>query len=144
MPTDVKLDQGDGTMLELDANVVKATAFDLVLDSPVRHTGGEIHRKNGSRRALVHDFADGLTINWDGDYPGGVTINGTIITLNTFTPDNPNAAGDVSFTFWHPDDVTPTGGTPGFNETVFLGELLSQIRDQISSLMFRITQLESK
>jgi hypothetical protein len=26
------------------------------------------------RRALVHDFDDGLTINWDDDYPGGVTV----------------------------------------------------------------------
>ncbi|QXP53073.1 MULTISPECIES: hypothetical protein [unclassified Cellulophaga] len=37
-------------------------------------------RRNGSghRRALVHDHEDGLTINYNGDYPGGVTIKGII------------------------------------------------------------------
>ncbi len=46
---------------------------DVVLDSAAR-------RKNatGQRRALVHDFNDGLTINWASDYPGGVTINGNV------------------------------------------------------------------
>jgi len=33
---------------------------------PSTHTG---------RRALVHDFSDGLTINYNNDFPGGVTIN---------------------------------------------------------------------
>jgi len=37
-------------------------------------------RKNNSphRRALVHDFKDGLTINYAKDYPGGVTLSGPI------------------------------------------------------------------
>jgi hypothetical protein len=62
-PTDIKL-------LPVQ---VKMEAYDLCLDcmDPDR-------RKNDSeqRRALVHDFDDGLTVNWAEDYPGGVTVNG--------------------------------------------------------------------
>jgi hypothetical protein len=143
MPTDVKLDQGDGTMLELDANVVRATASDFVLDSAARHTGGQIHRTAGNRRALVHDSADGLTVNFSGDYPGGVTINGSIISLNTLTLDSPSA-GDVQVTFFHPPELDQNGNprVDGFNETILLGVLLSEIRDGISSLNDRVTKLE--
>lgn len=75
MATDVKLDQGErGDIVLLDGGVVQCTATDLLLDAPSRHIGG-----SGLRRALVHDFSDGLTINWAGDYPGGVTINGPSI-----------------------------------------------------------------
>jgi hypothetical protein len=36
------------------------------------------HNTTPFRRALVHDFHDGLTVNWGGDYPGGVTIQGMV------------------------------------------------------------------
>lgn len=52
---------------------VKAEAWDFCLDSqdPARR-----HDATPHRRALVHDYGDGLTINWANDYPGGVTIHG--------------------------------------------------------------------
>ena len=74
MATDVRLDQGAGSFLELEARVVKAISSDFMLDQPSRRKGGGPHR-----RALVHDQNDGLTINFSGDYPGGVTLVG----LNT-------------------------------------------------------------
>ena len=46
---------------------------DLHLDHAARRVNN-----NGWRRALVHDFQDGLTLNWASDYPGGVTINGAV------------------------------------------------------------------
>jgi hypothetical protein len=72
MATDVKLDAGDGTFVMIEARVLKAACSDLMLDSPQRR------KENGkpNRRALVHDSQDGLTINFNGDYPGGVTIAG--------------------------------------------------------------------
>jgi hypothetical protein len=141
MSTDVKLDQDNGNSILLEAGVVKATAADFVLDSSVRHTGRGTHR-----RALVHDFSDGLTVNFAGDYPGGVTINGNIINLNTLTVDNPNAAGDVQLTFFHPDELDQDGNPriPGFNETVFVGALLTTLRDEISALKSRVAELEKK
>jgi len=50
---------------------------DLILDSPARR------KPNGPnfRRALVHDESDGLTINFNNDYPGGVTVGGDVITM---------------------------------------------------------------
>jgi hypothetical protein len=140
MSTDVKLDQDNGASIVLEAGIVKTTAFDVVIDSPQRHTG-----RGTTRRALVHDFGDGLTVNWQGDYPGGVTINGSVINLNTLTLDSP-AAGDVRLTFFHPDELDQDGNprVAGFNETVFLGVLLTTLREEISSLKSRVAQLESR
>ena len=71
MAIDVRLDEVDGSFIVLDGRVVKAASSDFMLDAPG-------HRKapNPFRRALVHDQSDGLTINFSGDYPGGVTVGG--------------------------------------------------------------------
>lgn len=73
MDGDVKLN-GDTVIIE--GRVIQATATDVILDNKERR------RKNASpislRRALVHNFDDGLTINFAGDYPGGVQINGPV------------------------------------------------------------------
>ncbi|HDR8141923.1 hypothetical protein OCB14_26305 [Bacillus cereus] len=73
MPTDIKLDAGDGNHVVIEGTVVRTTASDLILDAPYRRS-----RKRGFRRALVHDRYDGLTINFNGDYPGGVTVGSDI------------------------------------------------------------------
>ncbi len=78
--TDITLDAGDGTYILVDGRVLKATASDFILDSPTRHRAD----KPGFRRALVHDQADGLTINFNRDYPGGVTINDVVALNNRF------------------------------------------------------------
>jgi len=70
MATDVKLDQSDGTFLELHGRVVKSVSSDFMLDSAERRKGS-----GPFRRALVHDQNDGLTINFAGDYLGGTTLN---------------------------------------------------------------------
>jgi hypothetical protein len=74
MTTDIKLDQQGGNWLVLEGSVLKTTASDLILDAPGRRRGGP----SPHRRALVHDFQDGLTINFGGDYPGGVTVTGNL------------------------------------------------------------------
>jgi hypothetical protein len=50
---------------------VKFTAPDIRLDFADRRSN-----TTGFRRALVHDLGDKLTLNWNGDYPGGVCIKG--------------------------------------------------------------------
>lgn len=50
---------------------VKVEAWDLCVDSQDRRKSATPHR-----RALVHDFQDGLTVNWGNDYPAGVTLKG--------------------------------------------------------------------
>lgn len=63
----------EGEWVHVDGNILKVATSDIMLDhGPRRRSPG------GHRRALVHDFNDGLTINWGPDYPGGVTINGKV------------------------------------------------------------------
>ncbi len=59
--------------IEAECFSLKLTGADLKIDYSPR-------RENNSpnRRALVHDYNDGLTINWAGDYPGGITLNGDV------------------------------------------------------------------
>jgi hypothetical protein len=52
-------------------DTLKTSARDLVLDNPNRRVDKNPDKQ---RRALVHSQVDGLTINYDQDYPGGVTI----------------------------------------------------------------------
>src|SRR5262245_11243515 len=65
---------------------------DLLLDSASRRAPGS----PGFRRALVHDGNDGLTINFNGDYPGGVTINNVR---------SMNVVGDLQFKISHRDEI---------------------------------------
>lgn len=125
MATDVRLDRGDGSFLELEARVVKAISSDFMLDQPSRRKGGGLHR-----RALVHDQNDGLTINFGGDYPGGVTLVG----LNTL-----QVRGDITF------------GMPGINIAgkpamvpVSLAGEISKLEAQISELNAKVAALEAK
>lgn len=77
MTTNIHLDKGnDGDTIVFQAAALQSGAADLLLDSPARR------KKNGGhRRALVHDGDDGLTINFNGDYPGGVTIRNASLNL---------------------------------------------------------------
>lgn len=68
--TDVKL-LGDQIRVEGRRQVI-VEALDLCVDSPDRRS----EHTTPDRRAIVHDQQDGLTINYDFDYPGGVKING--------------------------------------------------------------------
>ena len=56
---------------------LEARTHDVKLDSPARRAAAG-SSDDGERRALVHDYHDGLTLNWSGDYPGGVTIEGRV------------------------------------------------------------------
>src|SRR6185436_20443835 len=114
----VKLDQVDGSFLVLEGRVVKATAADFMLDSPARRI-----KPTPFRRALVHNQSDGLTVNFNGDYPGGITLNGVAEIIPHFDPGTGiakkplNAAaplvvrGDISFQT--PTHIVVGGGDPG-------------------------------
>lgn len=126
MPTDIRLDQGDGTFLELDARVVKVLGSDFMLDQPDRRRGGGPHR-----RALVHDQNDGLTINFAGDFPGGITL----VDVNTL-----QVRGDITF------------GVPGASSSehgrvltpVSLSKTISELESQINALSSKVASLEAR
>ncbi|ANK84732.1 hypothetical protein AMK01_CH01083 [Rhizobium sp. N6212] len=76
--TDIKLDHGadqdtvkiEAGALRIQADVVKTTASDFLIDCPPRRSN-----KGGPyRRALVHGEDDSLIVNFLGDYPGGTRI----------------------------------------------------------------------
>lgn len=71
---------GSVSIEALTGNQIVMKSADLVLDSAARRKVA-----TGQRRALVHDFNDGLTINWGTDYPGGVTLNGNVVMPNKLT-----------------------------------------------------------
>ena len=95
--------------------MLKTTAADLILDSPARH------RPNTRRlrRALVHDQADGLTINFNRDYPGGVTINDAVELNNRLGSLTITGVKEISA------HVKAVGAAPaGGGSLVLRGELL--------------------
>src|SRR5689334_4087392 len=70
MSTDVRLDEGSNqSWVTVDAAALNVNGADLLLADPARKKNPD-----GFRRALVHNESDGLTVNYDGDYPGGVRI----------------------------------------------------------------------
>ena len=71
----------------LKGNHLRSSHHDLHLDNPGRRSSTD-----GLRRALVHNFSDGLTINWAEDYPGGVTIRGDVNIPQTLTLAGENVA----------------------------------------------------
>jgi hypothetical protein len=75
MKSDIKLDAENEGWVTVDSHVMKVKSSDFMLDNDARRgDNGE----QGHRRALVHNENDGLTINFNGDYPGGVTVNGRL------------------------------------------------------------------
>jgi hypothetical protein len=105
MNSDVSLDNPFDTWVSIDGAVLKAGTADLMLDSPVRRGPGG----GRWRRALVHGSAtaisgDNLIVNFNGDYPGGVRVNGADLNLKTINqrtadPKLPKVAalGDLRF-----------------------------------------------
>lgn len=98
----VKVNEVSGTRL-----LMRHT--DLMIDNSARRTSN-----TGERRALVHDFTDGLTVNWAGDYPGGVTIRGAVRCPQTLS----------------------VGGQD-------VMALITQLQNRITALEARVTALES-
>lgn len=69
---------GAAEMVTVSANAVSVAVADCMLDAAGRR--GPQNRTR-PRRALVHDFADGLSLNFNHDYPGGVTVYGPMTVL---------------------------------------------------------------
>jgi hypothetical protein len=63
-----------GETVKVTGDALHCDVPDLLLDHRLRRPEGA----RGRRRALVHNTRDGLTVNWNSDYPGGVTIFGPV------------------------------------------------------------------
>lgn len=151
MNADVKIDEVRDTWVTVEGNVLNARTADLILDSPER-------RRNGGgpfRRALVHDQSDGLTVNFQGDYPGGVTLNG----VKHISAKGPEQApdrlrirlrtvpelvidGGIQFTWDHGQILVNQGGSS--TEQVSLQSLIAHLQTQVADLTQRIAVLEGR
>lgn len=92
--TDLRLEPENHQIVVSGGAVVKVAAHDLLLDSPPRR-GPLAAEQKGLRRALVHDFQDGLTINWARDYPGGVSIYGKVTMPDGLSVQNMDVYGKL-------------------------------------------------
>lgn len=121
--TDIIMDDSDTVVVV--APVLKVDGHDVIVDSADRR------KPNGPayRRALVHDQNDGLTINFNGDYTGGVTING----VRTLAVD-----GELRLRISHHDEIRVEGGNPP-DEVVDLAEVIKTLRAEIRQLQSRLT-----
>lgn len=63
----------DGGTAIIDGDFLEVQCTDIKLDAAARRGSA-----TGERRALVHGFNDELVINFNNDYPGGVTLSGEI------------------------------------------------------------------
>jgi hypothetical protein len=128
--SDIKLENSEEIAILCDN--LKVQGHDLLLDSASRRGNGN----RGYRRALVHDQNDGLTVNFNGDYPGGVTIN-DVRSLSV--------TGDLQFKISHRDEVVigrvGEGGDHHPDETVTLGEVIKALRREIVELRAQIANL---
>ena len=143
MATDVKLDQADGSFLHLEARVVKAVGSDFMLDSPERHKGVNPHR-----RALVHNQNDGLTVNFAGDYPGGVSLNGVAGITPHQDPGEVHLTSEIPTLVVHGDISYEVGGVKlgggSVRIPVSLGETLAKLDVQVSELSAKVAALEAR
>jgi hypothetical protein len=142
MATDVRLDDGpDGTYLVLEGRVVQAVATDFMVDSPARRKSSKPHR-----RALVHTEGDGLTINYDNDYDGGVTIEGVVELAPKAGPGLAPGRlpvllvrGGISYQV----KVLPLERGGESTRTVSLDDELNKLQAEIVNLTKRVKELEA-
>jgi len=151
MATDIEF-PANSNVMRLICNRVDVLASDLVLDSPARR------KPNGPRfrRALVHDESDGLTINFAGDYPGGVSVvNVAHVFPVVKRRDDGHAETDKPYptftvhgriTYEREELVGDPGGDPNETHTVtvILDEMFDTVWAEWAKLRARIEALEAR
>lgn len=141
MPSDVKF---DGDWIIVEGNWTRVRTMDLMLDAAARRIA-----QTGHRRALVHDHNDRLTINYAGDYPNGVRVNGQTSMQALYVDDKGRFAGGIvtpSITLGQPAAppvVTPGGPPSGGGEWgLDVGAAIKRLEDEITALKARVAALE--
>jgi hypothetical protein len=133
--------------VRMQGDKVEITCHDLLLDSAERRKDAD-----GTRRALVHDESDGLTINPGSDYPGGVRIWGPILLLRGFvSPEEaPQSKGSVKLEVLLGSDLRPSDQPQSDDWAdqgsyiVDLGQEIVTLRSEIAALRDRIVKLEKR
>jgi hypothetical protein len=111
----------DAEVVLIDGARARVTGTDFEINHAPRRpgTGSE-----SLRRALVHDDRDGLTINFAGDYPAGVVINGCSLVLEA--PEGPLfVVGVLQSLLAKTDTLIPTPGSISAEKIELIIESLS-------------------
>jgi hypothetical protein len=151
--SDLLLDDNGGDWLTLLARVVNSASSDFMLDFGDRRKGG-----GAFRRALVHDEGDALALNYAGDYPGGVRVDGPIRLTGPLHVSGPiNGVGDVvpqagtvairgglSFETRGVQAQTDRFASAGGRVTVDVGQALDRLQAQVTALSNRVQELEAR
>ena len=141
MSSDIILGVAD---VVISANVTKTTSTDFILDAPSRRRQGKTPKY---RRALVHDANDGLTLNFNQDYPGGITLLGVAgieplpiphVEQNVIgnLQKNPNLVirGGIQFEWEEPQNVLVGVAHAPQKRTVSLQDMLANLLDRVAKL----------
>lgn len=153
MNSDIKL---NGRNVEIIADAVIARALDIHLDHPARRS-----TNSGTRRALVHNSEDGLTINFNRDYPKGVTIEGATkmngdVLFSQKTTVKDLLITDLPFTNYLNPNPSPSRGpfdspvirippkrSISFESPSSLVKIIEELRKEIGELKTKVNALES-
>lgn len=151
MSSDIVFNDGGEVVTVLCDNLT-VQGHDLVLDSSKRRSDDG----HGHRRAIVHDQNDGLTINFGGDYPGGVTIVGVSQIIPRGVGGDLVVRGGISYEVltWGSGDFEPgviehgrvvkhPTGSLFQKVTVSLSEVIHSLQTKVSSLEARVAALEA-
>jgi hypothetical protein len=126
---------GTFDQIEVTCSNFNVHGSDLTLDSPAR-------RKPGGprlRRALVHDESDGLTLNFNADYPGGVSVSGPLALRG-------NVSLDLA-ELGHTAKIPPIGQGSGqviIHTPVVLQDVLIALRREVKDLQEKVARLEAR
>jgi hypothetical protein len=117
---------------------LKVFAPDIELDEKSRR--GTESLPESRRRAIVHNFDDGLTFNWDKDYPGGLTFKGDAKFTESVTFESKlHVLDDILL---YTAAVTVGRDTPVPSFPISLRATLNELNSKIRALEARIEALE--
>lgn len=104
--------------VDVESRIVQVKGTDIMLDGPGRRTPS---RRDPYRRALVHGSGDQLIVNFNGDYKGGVVVNGDVNVPGTLTAQGRDVAATL----------------------IALLDAVQQLTTQVADLESRVATLEA-
>ena len=142
MAGDIKLDSNN---VVIEGDRMDVMAADIQLDS-----AGRRKTPRGMRRALVHGFNDELVINFNGDYPGGVTVAGEL-RVNGKLSVGPAGEGTSALTV--SDLEVRVSKIVGYTDGPLGGKIprievktvtFQKVFDEVEALKAKVAELEAK
>lgn len=135
----------DGDRVVIEGRQIEMRGWDVVLDSADRRI-----LETGERRAIVHGPGDKLIINYNGDYPNGVQINGTLIVDTIYVKGKAGFSAGITTPLIragnpaYPIDVTPGGLPPGGSEWgLDVVGCMNSLVSAVAELKDRVSKLEA-